>query len=320
MAPQSEASAFVFACGAILTSLMYLALRRVRGASIRARLALSTALALLLAGVLSVMSFCIWFHVSPDRILAAHPPPAVTLRKQFARSFGGHFVTFFGWAAIYLFAVGSRETRLAEKRLASIAIEKRDAELTALRYQLNPHFLFNALNSISALVQRGDGPAAEAAIDMLSSYLRTSLTGNDDADTPLEDELERARLYLAIEKVRFGHRLAVRWKTPQELGAVRLPSLLLQPLVENVVRHAVAATDRTVTMEVSAFEADGSLHLVVDDDGPGHSPFAGHGIGLENVRARLASRYDGRGGLSVGPGARGGFRAELLVPLDGAER
>ncbi len=146
-------------------------------------------------------------------------------------------------------------------------------------------------------------------------FLRSALVPEAVEDSPLADEIALQQLYLDVEQVRFGERLCVRWSVPDRLGHALLPPLLLQPLVENVIRHAIARTRETVTMEVIAFVEDSRLHLLVEDDGPAGGASSGYGIGLRNVAARLAARYNEAAHCTHGPRPGGGYRVELVLPL-----
>ncbi len=223
------------------------------------------------------------------------------------------------WASLYLALGFSENVRVAERRAADFARAAQTAELRALRYQVNPHFLFNTLNSLSALVMRDRRVEAEAMIMNLSTFYRTSLSGDPSEDVPLSEEIALQRLYLDIEAVRFPERLRVEIDVPDALAKRRVPGLILQPLVENAVKHGVSRTSNPVTIAISATYSGGALRITVSDDGPGPGPSAtsggrDHGIGLANVRDRLQARFDGRATLEAGRGADGGWRATLVLP------
>lgn len=208
--------------------------------------------------------------------------------------------------------VRSQERALAEARLTA-----QQAQLAALRFQLNPHFLFNTLNAISALVIEAGATEAETMISKLSEFLRASLSSETGDLIPLEDELETIQAYLDIESVRFGERLAVEFTCAPNLADALVPSLLLQPLAENAVKYAVAPAKRTVTVRIEASQDAGNLVLIVADDG---DPLAdakrrpGTGVGLSNVRRRLEALYGSEGVLETFPG-ESGFLALIRLPL-----
>ena len=235
----------------------------------------------------------------------------------------GRYFLLLAWAALYL-ALGYAETaRGAERREGEYRRAAKSAELRSLRYQVNPHFLFNTLNSLSALVLTGKTAAAETMIQTISTFYRRSLAGDPTADVPLAEEIRLQRLYLEIETVRFPERLKTRFEISEDLEAACVPGMILQPLVENSVKHAVAALSRPVTITLAAREEHGRLVLTVSDDGPGapddpgaSSPSAGGGcgIGLQNVRDRLAARFGTE--ASVVSGATGaGYATIIRFPL-----
>ena len=221
-----------------------------------------------------------------------------------------------GWATIYIAISGAAQGRRAEVQATRYRAEAQSAELRALRYQLNPHFLFNTLNSLSALVLRGTSDEAERMIETLSAFLRTTLTGDPSEDTTLAEEMRVQRLYLDIEQVRFPDRLLVHVDIPPAIESARIPGLLLQPLVENALKYGVAPTIRPVTISVRARSEGGSLHIEIQDDGGAVHADAGHGVGLRNVAARLRARYGTAAHCSYGPRPEGGFRVELSLPLE----
>ena len=231
----------------------------------------------------------------------------------------GRYFLLLAWAALYL-ALGYAETaRGAERREGEYRRAAKSAELRSLRYQVNPHFLFNTLNSLSALVLTGKTAAAETMIQTISTFYRRSLAGDPTADVPLAEEIRLQRLYLEIETVRFPERLRTHFEIPEQLETACVPGMILQPLVENSVKHAVAALSRPVTITLAAREEHGRLVVTVSDDGPGASstsPSAGGGcgIGLQNVRDRLAARFGTE--ASVVSGATGaGYATIIRLPL-----
>jgi two-component sensor histidine kinase len=220
------------------------------------------------------------------------------------------------WAMLYLALSYAAEVRTAERKAARFAQAAQQAELRSLRYQVNPHFLFNTLNSLSTLVLRNRPDEAESMIMNLSTFYRTSLTGDPLDDVRLEDEVQLQQLYLAIEEVRFPDRLRIEIDIPDDLMSCCVPGLILQPLVENAIKYGVARATRPVTIRIAAREADGVLHLTVSDDGdviPTDSD-KGSGIGLANVRDRLDARYGRAGRIEWHVPFEGGFVVELTLP------
>jgi signal transduction histidine kinase len=238
------------------------------------------------------------------------------LRQLADLAFGRYFLLL-AWGALYFALVAAEQARIAERREGTYRRAAKAAELRSLRYQVNPHFLFNTLNSLSALVITGKTSEAEQMIQTLSGFYRRSLAGDPTGDVVLEQEVALQRLYLEIEAVRFPERLVVRFDIPEALGEVRVPGMILQPLVENAVKYAVAPTARAVTLRIAAREEGGTLVIEVADDGPGKSAGCngGFGIGLANVRDRLAARYGDSASLTAGPAQGGGWLATIRMPL-----
>ncbi len=219
------------------------------------------------------------------------------------------FFFFGGWAILYSFLRAAAGSAAAEKASAQ-------AELRALRYQINPHFLFNALNALADLVQTGRAEDADRMILDLSALLRRMIGEADAApEVSLADEIGLQRLYLALEARRFEDRLRVEIDLPTELAETPVPRLILQPLVENAVKYALGASRAVVTIRIAAIADAQRLTLSVDDDG--REPCGdrgGFGIGLANVRDRLRMRYGDAARLIAGPGAAGGYTARIELP------
>ncbi|MBV8687378.1 MAG: histidine kinase [Alphaproteobacteria bacterium] len=258
------------------------------------------------------------------------PPPlapaavlAEVQRQRTIRLIADGLVTWYfffaAWASFYIAMSSAARLRTAERRAARAERDAQAAQLRALRYQVNPHFLFNTLNSLSSLVMARREEEAEAMIVNLSTFFRSSLALDPGADVDLADEIEFQKLYLDIEKVRFPRRLEVRFDVPAELRGARVPPLLLQPLVENAIKHAVARTSEPVVLTIAAREEDSSLILSVENDrgpAPGAAPGAGTGVGLANVCERLAARFGGAADCEAGPLPGGGYRVTLTMPLE----
>jgi signal transduction histidine kinase len=208
-------------------------------------------------------------------------------------------------------ALRARERAAHERALEAQLVR---ARLEALRAQLRPHFLFNTLHAISALV--GESPAeATALIAKLGDLLRLSLARTGAQEVTLGQEVELLRLYLAIEQVRFGDRLRVEWRVPPELARARVPDFLLQPLVENALKHGLGPRAAPGTLAVSAARDGASLRLEVADDGRGlPAGEATFGVGLATTHERLARLYGPRGALSLSPRAGGGATARVTLP------
>jgi hypothetical protein len=205
-----------------------------------------------------------------------------------------------------------RDRELAASRLQTQLVK---AELGALKMQLQPHFLFNTLNAIAALL-KPEPDAAERMVLQLAEFLRLTLRNTGRAEVTLREELEFLERYLAIEKTRFGDRLATRFRIRSEVLEARVPNLLLQPLVENAIRHGIAKSSDAGRLEVSATHEGGRLLLRVADDGPGlgTAPVR-EGIGLSNTRERLSHLFGEDFTLAYGNAPGGGFAITLTFPL-----
>jgi len=238
---------------------------------------------------------------------------------------------FAAWSAFYLATVAQSQALRAQRRAAVAESAAHIAQVRALRYQVNPHFLFNTLNSLSSLVMTGRTERAEEMLLALSTFFRTSLSLNPTADVTLAEEIDLQRLYLDIETIRFPSRLRVEIDVPKELEDVRLPALILQPLVENAIKYGVSPTSDVVTLRIIA-EALGEdrLSLRVVNSGSKDQPkrrgrrdsdrIEGTGVGLANVRQRLEARFGSKATCDFGPLDDGGFEVRLTLPratLDG---
>jgi len=190
-----------------------------------------------------------------------------------------------------------------------------EAELRALRYQLQPHFLFNTLNAISALSSAGQGGAARELISDLADHLRSTLEADDRLLVPLAEELAHTETYLAIEKRRLGQRLQLQQQLDPDLLAEQTPRWLLQPLVENALRHGIAQRPEGGVLSLLLQRQGAELLLQLDNPVPvaGPGAVAGHGIGHRNVRARLTLLFPGRHRFEAGP-VPGGYRVQVWWP------
>ena len=257
----------------------------------------------------------------PAITLIQNPVEHEGLWRQLTDVALGRYFLLIAWAALYL-ALGNAEmVRAAERREAEYRRAAKAAELRSLRYQVNPHFLFNTLNSLSALVMTGREDAAERMIQTMSAFYRHSLAADPGADVPLADEIALQRHYLDIEAVRFPDRLKTAIDVPDAARGALVPGMILQPLVENSIKYAVAATTRAVTVRIVARTDADRLVITVSDDGPGKTGSeTGTGIGLENVRNRLAARFGNYADVSSGPQPEGGYATTLVLPLTNQNR
>ena len=206
-------------------------------------------------------------------------------------------------------------SRAAEARVLETSVLAREAELKALKAQVNPHFLFNSLNSISALTSSDPVKAREMCI-LLAEFLRMTLGLGDKASLPLAEELSLVHRFLAIEKVRFGSRLQMTEEIQDNCGVMLIPPLLLQPLVENAVTHGIAHLPEGGCIRLCAHSHDGRLSIVVENTFDAESvPPRRSGLGLENVRRRLESRYADQANMRV-TADEGQFQVSLSLPVE----
>ena len=252
-------------------------------------------------------------------VLSGQPLSAAGFAAKVSAEFWG---TFQWNVQVYWLIAGGwlawdyyRESRNRELKATQLERLLAEAQLQALQTQLQPHFLFNALNTISAFVERNP-EGARRMLEHLGDLLRFSLDRSDRQETTLQEELAALDHYLAIQRVRFEDHLRVSVEVGPETLRAAVPGLILQPLVENAIRHGAA--QRSSRIEVSAWRDNGSLHLRVTDDGPGLPPSwqmsERAGIGLSNTQQRLAQLYPEAHLFSVREAPGGGVVAEVVIP------
>lgn len=245
------------------------------------------------------------------------PYPAIFDWKEAGYNFIFGAALFFGWSSLFLTLLYSFDARDRERRLAALREEALAAQMRALRYQVNPHFLFNTLNSVACLIEEGDAVRAERMVLSLSAFLRATLSLDPMHDVPLADELALQEEYLEIERERFSDRMAFTIDAPEEVLGALVPSLILQPLIENAIKHGVSAMAGKVEIALQARRDAGRLQITVENDMPAGTHGArraGMGVGLRNVAERVRARFDGDGHFSSGPVSAGRFRASLDLP------
>jgi len=216
----------------------------------------------------------------------------------------------------------SREALRLELRASELQGQLTGAQLHALKVQLQPHFLFNTLNAIIVLVRQEKGKIAEQMLSNLADLLRRMLDDVDEQEVPLRRELEYLELYLAIEQVRFSDRLRVELSVDAALQEVSVPQLILQPIVENAIRHGIGRSSAASRIAISAACDDEMLVLRVQNDGPGLSSGDSaeeRGIGLANTRARLNQLYGDRAGLELENDIPRGVVATLSIPFHNSQ-
>jgi two-component system, LytTR family, sensor kinase len=247
--------------------------------------------------------------------------PNVSLTTQFTRQSFLNVSIY--WVVLALGHVGRYRRLWHERQVRAAALERQlvEARLHALEGQLRPHFLFNALHTVASLVRAGENRDAVRVIAQLGDLLRSVLRTGGGQEVPLRDELAFAERYLAIEGARFGDRLATSVDVPTELLEAAVPRFVLQPLVENAVRHGIEPQPGAGRVEVRGARDGTILRLEVRDTGAGpRTTESGGGLGLANTRARLEALYGGAARLDLAPAEGGGTVARLELPFRLAAR
>lgn len=253
------------------------------------------------------------------------------------KEFGGWYFTsiliFALWTTLHYItgaysAAAEEHSRAQEEHVLRLTAESlsREAQLQMLRYQINPHFIFNTMNSINALVATDRPKEARQMIDQFSDFLRITLVDENRLFTSLSDEIETIKRYLAVEKMRFTDRIDMHFDIDADSGSIKVPTLILQPIIENTIRHAVEGQPGKCVLNVKADVSENNLYITITDTGPGlkdnEDISAGHlGLGLQNIRARLNTAYAGDFDFSIannkdGPGVKVLLRL-LTQPVGG---
>ena len=277
-----------------------------------------TVLATAIINILFDVVFQILLAGQIDRFIAALP----TDITRFYSSLFNYILAFGVNMALFQVSFARRAALKQELQLSQALATAQQAQLAALRYQLNPHFLFNALNSISALIVTRRNEDAERMTDKLSSFLRSSLNADPGELIPLEEELSLTEEYLDIESVRFGDRLEVDVDCGPGACEALIPSFLVQPLVENAIKHGVARTREPTRIDISGRVENGNLRIcvancVADAADSGSAP-PSSGVGLPNVRRRLQAVY-GKGASLSSSVEDGRYVSVITIPLAAAQ-
>jgi len=314
-----------------LTYLLFLFLERFADRPLRWRIPIAFASALPVAAAIAAFNALIFEVADPMNLFSGEEWEVERQQMQqmlemdpyaqyriFVEQVMSRYFVVIAWSLLYMALGYAQIVRRAERRAAIFAQEAQTAQLRALRYQVNPHFLFNTLNVLSSLVMRDRRDEAEQMILNLSTFYRTSLTAEPADDVSLEEEIRLQRLYLDIEAVRFPERLKVEIDVPKALNSCCVPALILQPIVENALKYGVSRVRRPVTIAIRAKEVEGKLIIAIADDGdpmPADGPH-GTGVGLGNVRDRLEARYGEDSSATWGPRPEGGFAVRLEMPIN----
>lgn len=224
-----------------------------------------------------------------------------------------YFAWYLGYMAIHNYFRFIRESVAALEAKSQADA----AQLAMLRYQINPHFLFNTLNSISALVLTQENEKAEGMISGLSRFLRFSLDNNPNVKITIAQEMDVAREYLQIEKIRFEDRIDYSFEISESARDCLVPSLIFQPAVENAIKHAVAPSKEKISLHIFAGVENGRLSFGISDNGPGLGPIkADNGIGLANIRSRLSVIYKGQASVKISEPPSGGVKVQFEIPAE----
>ncbi len=302
------------AIGMVTNSLMRLVYMHLRQRTFVVKYATILVMAIIGASLEAVFSIAVYEHFSK----------AMNWTQRFswlASSAISETWFLLGWAALYISFVENLLIRKQQEALASAAQLAHTAQIKMLRYQLNPHFLFNTLNSLSSLIVHKQGEEAESMLMRLSRFLRYSLDSEPTQLVSLEEEIGAQKHYLAIEKARFGDKLDVVFDIEDDLADALVPSLLIQPLVENAIKHAFAPSLEGGTITIRASSAEGMLHMQVEDTGPGvEDPHAlldekNPGVGVRNTYERIKVLYGEKGQFSIVNKEEGGLRISIAFPL-----
>ena len=270
-----------------------------------------------LLGATLLYAYLVAFAFSIIDIRTVNPGVALA---QFISAFYICFTVLAGWSALYF---GINFYILVEEQIdqmRDLEVQASSAQLAMLRYQLNPHFLFNTLNSISTLVLLKQTDRANAMLSRLSSFLRYTLANEPTAHVTVAQEVETLKLYLEIEKMRFEARLRPKFQIDPAADRARLPSLLLQPLVENAIKYAVSPQEEGADICVEVKIAGERVQIEVSDTGPGvrdttQLPSLSTGLGLANIRERLVQAYGPDQSFSTRSTPDGGFSVAIEIPF-----
>lgn len=305
-----------YAWGA-LSPLIYVVARRypIRPESIdRRNLAVNASLGLGVSLTYGLVLLAFSWYMNPASFQNVTSPLAIVQRLMLSSLY-----TFFSFYASTFFTIQAvlffRNYREEEAKNASLRAELSDARLSALKMQLHPHFLFNSLHSISSLILL-DPRRANTMVSLLGDFLRQTLEHSNDQTVTLSDEVEFLRCYLEIEKTRFEDRLTVDLEIDQRTLDARVPHLIVQPLLENAIKHGIAPHAGSGRIEVRSRISDGGdLVLRVSNSGAAGRAANGNGLGLANVRSRLRSIYGDAARLEITDWKTDGFQAEITLPF-----
>ena len=305
-------TALLTATGYSLTLLMASALRRV--------IAMKPAITLILSLIAVVVASTVFSVIETWSYSTFLNPDAKPVGVEYLGAILLNFALLAAWAALYY---GINYYLLLEEeidRRGRLESQASSAQLAMLRYQLNPHFLFNTLNSISTLVLLKQTERANAMLARLSSFLRYTLANEPTANVTLAQEVETLKLYLEIEKMRFEDRLRPHFRIDGDTIGARLPSLLLQPLIENAIKYAVTPSENGADIWINATRQGHGVRIEVadngDDGGAAVAATPSTGVGLANIRDRLGQAFGAAHGFATKKNDKGGFSVIIEIPYE----
>lgn len=300
--------------GAIVTYPLHLLYRRISGLPTAQMLAFA-----LPAFIAIVVAMSAIYSMAVQSYCPNECKPATLLGYIAYSGFTAYVIL--SWSALWFGIHTGRELHAARERALAAQSQANLAQLKMLRYQLNPHFLFNTLNAIATLVLERENSTAERMLGALSRFLRYSLDQEPQQKVTLKREIEVLDLYLQIEKMRFEERLKLDFDIDPAAANALVPGLILQPLIENAIKYAVARKEQGCHIGIRARASAGWLELELTDDGPGSAAFAPGapeptGVGLRNTRDRLRTLYGEQQRLTVENRPEGGVRVRITLPLE----
>ena len=271
------------------------------------------------AFILIVAAMSVIYAVSIENYCPDECKPASFLGYMAYSGFTAYVIL--SWSALWFGIHNGRELAAARERTLAAQSQANLAQLKMLRYQLNPHFLFNTLNAIATLVLERANDTAEKMLGALSRFLRYTLDQEPKQKVPLKREMEVLDLYLQIEKMRFDERLVLDIAIDPAAESALVPSLILQPLIENAIKYAVAKSEDGCRIGIRAHANGEWLDLELTDNGPGSPAFApgapeSNGVGLRNTRERLSTLYGERQRLCAENRPEGGVRVRMTLPFE----
>ncbi len=301
----------LFGASALMTYLMARILIHLRSLSFLQKALLCFLMTLVAAPIFTAIDFI-------NYTICQYPKPV-----SFDPMYSGYTLIegasmMFGWNCLFVSVLDNFEMVEHERQLAALREIALSSKMQALRYQVNPHFLFNTLNSIAGLIEEGATVRAQKMMLSLSTFLRTTLAIDPMRDVTIAEEVALQVEYLAIEQERFLDRLTFKIYLPEDLHNTLIPSLILQPLIENAIKHGVAQATTAVEIVLSVKQVADRIIIIIENDIPliesNKTNALGMGVGLKNVTERLQLRFQGNSKFASGVTQPGRYRATINLP------